>query len=455
MTDESTQILPRPPDEGEDVLEVPVLPGAGLGPLGDEPMEEMGGVLGGEISWGRGKQSWIHRNASAWCLRMNNDAAALQYLANATDAAHALSAALGPPLGPPEAANGIIPDQGSLDSVRNLPKHESPEKKARTSKMPPAPCFGSGSAPSAYPPLFHGACANALPGPAASGSPHLAPPAVPDRTLPQHFDLDEPGWLGGLKQQLQELVQTQHSMATQLRSLQDIQSEIRTLSHGQADLNRRADDQETSLKQMHGELKELERELTALKSAPPTRSVSPAPSARGTPRSEMLTDREVDELQIVIGGWNECRREDIEAEVRNIFHAMNADALVKQIYVPYVRCGYCRVELLYPEPNIWAQRKLQGIVVQAIKDMQYVSTISGQQHCKFWAARNRSLQERAKVRAILSTQELCIKHVGPAIVDKDWRGKVWVSNTQVLHHVDTKAVLGVDKEAVLSHFAMS
>ena len=70
MTDESTQILPRPPDEGEDVLEVPVLPGAGLGPLGDEPMEEMGGVLGGEISWGRGKQSWIHRNASAWCLRM-------------------------------------------------------------------------------------------------------------------------------------------------------------------------------------------------------------------------------------------------------------------------------------------------------------------------------------------------------------------------------------------------
>ena len=305
---------------------------------------------------------------------------------------------------------------------------------------------------------------------------------MPERTLPQHFDLDEPGWLGGLKQQLQELVQTQHSMATQLRSLQDIQSEIRTLSHGQADLNRRADEQEFSLKQMHGELKELERELTTIKSAPPTRSVSPAPSARGTPRSEMLTDREVDELQIVIGGWNECRREDIESEVRNIFHAMNADALVKQVYVPYVRCGYCRVELLYPEPNIWAQRKLQGIVVQAIKDLQYVSTISGQQHCKFWAARNRSLQERAKVRAILSTQELCIKHVGPAIVDKDWRGKVWVSNTQVLHHVDTKArrgeclmlidargnetgwfldlvqiqaVLGVDKEAVLSHFAMS
>ncbi|CAE7911728.1 unnamed protein product [Symbiodinium necroappetens] len=384
---------------------------------------------------GRGRQ----RETSSRQTK-NNDAAALQYLATATDAAHALSAALGPPLEPRIAANGTIPDQGSLDSVRNLPRHESPEKKARTSKMPAAPCFGSGSAPSAYPPLFHGVQASALPGPATPGVPHPVVALPPARTEPEHFDLDEPGWLGGLKQQLQELVQTQHNMATQLRSLQDIQTEIRTLSHGQSDLNRRADEHEFSLKQMHGELKELERELTALKSAPPTRSVSPAPSVRGTPRSEMLSDREVDELQIVIGGWNECRREDIESEVRNIFHAMNADALVKQVYVPYVRCGYCRVELLYPEPNIWAQRKLQGIVVQAIKDLQYVSTISGQQHCKFWAARNRSLQERAKVRAILSTQELCIKHVGPAIVDKDWRGKVWVSNTQVLHHVDTKVI---------------
>ncbi|CAE7912395.1 unnamed protein product, partial [Symbiodinium sp. KB8] len=78
------------------------------------------------------------------------------------------------------------------------------------------------------------------------------------------------------------------------------------------------------------------------------------------PSTLILTNQageEVDELQIVIGGWNECRREDIESEVRNIFHAMNADALVKQ------------------------------------------------------------------VRAILSTQELCIKHVGPAIVDKARQGE--------------------------------
>ena len=168
---------------------------AGIGPLGDEPMEETGGGPGGRAKFGTGETELDssqrlglvpadvrgrgrQRETSSRQAR-NNDAAALQYLANATDAAHALSAALGPPLGPPAAANGTIPDQGSLDSVRNLPKHESPEKKARTSKMPPAPCFGSGSAPSAYPPLFHGACATALPGPAASGSPNLAPPQCP------------------------------------------------------------------------------------------------------------------------------------------------------------------------------------------------------------------------------------------------------------------------------------
>lgn len=117
---------------------------------------------------------------------------------------------------------------------------------------------------------------------------------------------------------------------------------------------------------------------------------------------------------------------------------MDGSALIKRIYVPYVRCGYCRVELNYPENDLWKQRKLQGIIVLALKDLQYTSSADGQQHCTFWAARNRSLQERAKVRAVLSTYELCVRHVGQACSDRDLRGKVWVGNVQVIHHVETR-----------------
>ncbi|OLP88014.1 hypothetical protein AK812_SmicGene30689 [Symbiodinium microadriaticum] len=204
----------------------------------------------------------------------------------------------------------------------------------------------------------------------------------------------------------------------------------------------------------------------------------------GTPRSEAQGYRpsgEVDELQIVIGGWNECRRDHIEQDVQDIFGRMNGNALVKQVFIPYVRCGYCRVEINYPEQDIWKMRKLQGVIVQAIKELGFTSTSPGQERCKFWATRNRSIQDRAKVRAVISTWELCVRHVGDASADKDWRGKVWVNSVQVLHHVDTRsrpedtlmlldsrgtetgwfldiaqmqACLGISRDAILSHYGL-
>ena len=421
-------------------------------------------------------------------------------------AAAALSAALGPPHTRGRSAQqATIPDEGgdSLDSVRNL--HEaSPEKKPRiTSKMPQAtgpgaPRFGGNAAPahgaSTYPPLWHGhsgpATSMGSEGPAARTPGPLG--EVPRPEPPQHFHLDEPAWVAGLRNELRSLAHNQQDMSAQLaesgRHLQGIRSEIAQLGSGQEALTRRADAQDQSLQQMRDEMRELERELQALKSAPPTRSVSPAPNRLGgpsTPRSEGPGGRqlgEVDELQIVIGGWNECKREHIEQDVHDIFGRMDGDALVKQIFIPYVRCGYCRIEINYPEPDIWKQRKLQGVIVQAIKELRFVSRSPGQEHCKFWATRNRSIQDRAKVRAVISTWELCVRHVGETCADKDWRGKVWVNSVQVLHHVEVKsrpedtlmlldsrgnetgwfldlqqlqACLGVPRRVILDHFGVS
>ena len=322
--------------------------------------------------------------------------------------------------------------------------------------------------------------------------PQVTPPQV-TTSGPERYNLDpEPTWIAALRQELQDIGSTQRQMSAQLtdssHELRKLREGILHLGQGQEALTKRADEQEQALAKMQRDLRDLEKELQAVKSAPPTRSVSPAPAysgnnstrsgRAGTPR-QGGGESEVDELQVVIGGWREARREDIELEVQTMFEGIRGSALLKRVYVPYVRCGFCRCELVYPEPDIWKQRKLQGVVVQALKDLQYTSQIRGQEGCKFWAARNRSQAERAKIRAILSTRDLCVRHLGEHLVDKDWRGKLWANQVQILHHVDYRdrahntlmlvdakgnesgwfldvdqvsAVLGVEQEVVLRHF---
>ena len=275
-------------------------------------------------------------------------------LHEAAIAAEALMAAITP---------GPLPNGGSVDSVRNLKAAESPEKRLKltASKIPPpggnaAPQFGqvamassSGHNPRPlqhHPPLFHGS-------PAAyhAEQGHLVNPpglrgsATPvPKQEPQHFNLDpEPPWLQGLQMELQTIVQTQKQMATQMqdsgRELGRIQEGIRNLHVGQESLVRRADEQEAALAQMRREFKELEREVQDLRSAPPTRPVSPVNTPRAgqgynranSPRFDESGQREVDELQLVAGGWNEAKREHIEADVRAMFEKLKATPLLKSM----------------------------------------------------------------------------------------------------------------------------
>ena len=115
---------------------------------------------------------------------------------------------------------------------------------------------------------------------------------------------------------------------------------------------------------------------------------------------------------------------------------INALPLLKAVFVPYVRSSFCRVELFYTDDNIWAQRKLQTMVLQHLKAMTFVSRVPGQERSTFWFSRNRTPRERAKIRAILQVQSLCQKYLGDHAVDRDWRGKVWANGTQVLFHVE-------------------
>ena len=491
MTDESTLLLPGLVDRGGGVL--------GEGGPGDTALDvsQRPAVTHMELETrGRTRERDPLRSNRA------SNAADMRVLHDAVSAVSALHAALGnnkpaAPSGEPH--EDPFQDEGSLDSVRNLRDEQSPEKRPRvstTTKMPGtatapktthaasapvrAPHFGGGH----HPPLFHGRAARDT-----EAAARTAEAALGNAAAPQHFDLTEPPWVSGLRGDIQGIARDQGSMSAQLaesaRALQALQASIQHLGEGHEALLRRADAQETAIQKMQGELRELERELTAIKSAPGTRSASPALSSRGgaggpsTPRAAGVGPIDVDELQVVIGGWSECKREHIQQDVHEMFQNLDAVALIKHVFTPYVRSGYCRVEITYPEPDIWKQRKLQGIIVQGIKDMSFSSRSPGQANCKFWAARNRSVQERAKIRAILSTQDLCLRHLGPGLVDKDWKGRVWANSVQILHHVDMRerplntlmlidsrgnetgwfldldqvqAVLGVSRDVILAHF---
>ncbi|CAE7467654.1 pol, partial [Symbiodinium microadriaticum] len=405
MTDEST--LPMQPFIPQ--------PAAGIGPgLADAPAAPPGGVetvldtsqrldmeVDAKTDDGGRRGRARERGTSHRLPPRTNAPSDIRLLQDANSAAAALAAALEPSHNTALSAHRVaVPEEGehSLDSVHHL-QGASPEKKPRigSSKIPPhnAPHFG-GRRGEGYPPLFHGAPSSVVVtglgdpkhGEAVRGAPtDPGPNPPPDPTGPQRFDLDEPTWVGSLRVQLQQLVQTQVGMQTQLedsgRSLRNLQSEIRQLGSGQEALMRRADDQDQAMQQMRNEVRELERELNALKSAPPTRSVSPAPHrpAPPTPRSDYggRNQQEVDEMQIVIGGWNECKRDQIEQDVRHIFASMNGEA---------------------------------------IKELKFTSTAPGQ------------------VRAVLSTYELCVKHVGHSVTDRDWRGReyqLFIANPALSH----------------------
>ena len=340
---------------------------------------------------------------------------------------------------------------------------------------------GSGGAKGSghHPPLFHGG------GAAPTSKAAATPNPLSVGAGPQVFHLDaEPPWLDAIRGDLKEIVDTQRQLAKDMalnsNELRGIQEGVRNLSIGQESLTRRADEQEATLEQMKRELREMEREVQQLRSAPPTRGPSPVSTPRsGVPAPASPRGREIDELQLVIGGWQEARRQEIEEDVKAIFTALNAAPLLKQVYVPYVRSGFCRVELVYPEHDLWKQRKLQGTVLQHIKDLNFQSRAVGQESSRLWCSRNRTQQERAKIRAILSTQALCVRHLGESMVDRDWRGKVWANSVQILHHVDTtrrplntlmlvdtrgnetgwfldvdqiSGVLGVTREVILRHY---
>ena len=93
------------------------------------------------------------------------------------------------------------------------------------------------------------------------------------------------------------------------------------------------------------------------------------------------------------------------------------------------------MELFYTNSDFAERRKVQSLVIEALKKafQDYRSTIAGQETRSLWVTRNRSKEDREKIRPLVSITDWAQKHISSIFIGLDWRGKLWIRGEQVLY----------------------
>ena len=216
--------------------------------------------------------------------------------------------------------------------------------------------------------------------------PHVPPRSRRERASP--YDHDTPPWVGALEGRL-------------LAHLEPLKADVSDISCRQTDLHReiaqfatefrkhgeRLDNHDTAL-QTHNRLHEgsisrieaLEKEVKELRAAsrsPTPSRAPPSPGARSlTPQRERNIE---EELQMAIGGWEDCRRDEAVEEAKAIFEAAQIPNAWLEIWSPYSRTSHVRVILQFP-PNyktVPQQRAFQTEVLEKLKSRKWTSNVPG------------------------------------------------------------------------------
>ena len=317
----------------------------------------------------------------------------------------------------------------------------SPDKRPRRQQQ----SRGSGLQPK---PMFGG------PQPPNTGlAPTLNTGATPaPTTAPQYHHIrEEPSWLSGFRDTLlADMKGMRQDQRQILNTVQEQREEFRVVGQRLDRVEDRNDELSKAQLDLNKRLEALTTELREVRS----RSVSPAP----TPRRGDNTGRAgtgqapstgfgstapggpvIDDWQLVLGGYVDAKREEIQQEIRELFQAAEAVPLLRNIITPYVRSNIARIELLYVDDNLAARRKVQQAVLnklrQILQERDKKSNIPGQTG-QLWISRNRSIEERNRNRAILGLRDYGRKFLPENEVDFDWKGRVWYRGAQVLFHAD-------------------
>ena len=346
-------------------------------------------------------------------------------------------------------------------------RHDKDSSGSETSRKPPppkvprleSPGFGQESRPKDRRPheveFFDldplGKCMSAeqeneLRGAQALPVPHAPSRSRRDRSSP--YDHDTPPWVGALEGRI-------------LANLEPLKADVSDISCRQTELHReiahfatevrrhgeRLDHHDQAL-QDHNRLHEgnlhrieaLEKEVKELRAASRSPTPSRAPPSPGNRSPTPSRERNIEEeLQMAIGGWEDCRRDEAVEEAKAIFEAAQIPNAWLEIWSPYSRTSHVRVILQFPAniKTVPQQRAFQTEVLEKLKSRKWTSNVSGNEGRTIWIQRHRSPEDRAKIRAIVSVKEFIDQLTfGGGLRKKhaeiDWRGKLFVGNINVL-----------------------
>ncbi|CAE7247915.1 unnamed protein product [Symbiodinium sp. CCMP2592] len=152
-----------------------------------------------------------------------------------------------------------------------------------------------------------------------------------------------------------------------------------------------------------------------------------------------------EDLDIVVGGWNDARKSDAIDETKNIFKAVQCEHVIADVFVPFSRTTFAKVKLTFPQPeaHISIRRQFQFNILDKLRAKKFQSGVPGSVGDKIWATKSKTPEERAKTRAIVLTKTF-YQQLSPGLgkpcfnesdIEISWNGKVYIDNFQLLGSV--------------------
>ena len=271
-----------------------------------------------------------------------------------------------------------------------------------------------------------------------------------------------PDWLRGLTESLQGLhvkSDKTHEYCVQLGS--SVAQHDTRIAHLEAVAKETTENHEATVDRIAA----LEKAVTELdrrvRSATPPRSPAPetprgsrfgANSPRSPRRGDFgdmpspigaMRDPHQD-LGLVVGGWSDARVAEAELEVKNLFQAAAIPEALSSLSGPAGRTNFLRVTLDFQGKPDWnSKRQFQTSVLNKLRALKSTSGIEGQDKCELWITKDRSVEERIRIRAVVLTKNFyeqvppvtagSARWPAPEIV---WRGQVFIGQTRMLKNIE-------------------
>ena len=150
------------------------------------------------------------------------------------------------------------------------------------------------------------------------------------------------------------------------------------------------------------------------------------------------------DLGLVVGGWSDARVAEAELEVKNLFQAAGIQEALLSLSGPAGRTNFLRVTLDFKGKVDWnSKRQFQTTVLNKLRALKSTSGIEGQDRCELWITKDRSVEERVRIRAVVLTKNFyeklpsltpgTAKWPAPEIV---WRGQVFIGQTRMIKNIE-------------------